>query len=147
MSSDGASLNTLVKLSPDDETMLLVLLNSVGDVFGALVTEPWKKKMSNHFYGTGTCNVWSFHQGEELQLYPGTGVNEYYILVSEQYFAMGSGGNFAIYLVSYIYHTSLLRHITSFFVPYRIQNCPVGAAALVKLTLLLRYVPLMNLIV
>ncbi|CAM9533267.1 unnamed protein product [Ectocarpus fasciculatus] len=100
MSSDGASLNTLVKLSPDDETMLLVLLNSVGDVFGALVTEPWKKKMSNHFYGTGTCNVWSFHQGEELQLYPGTGVNEYYILVSEQYFAMGSGGNFAIYLDS-----------------------------------------------
>ena len=99
MSSDGANLLTMIKLSPYQETMLLILLNSVGDVFGALITEPWKQKLGHSFYGEGTCCVWSFFQGEELQVYPGTGVNDYYILVQEQYFAMGSGGNFAIYLV------------------------------------------------
>ena len=100
MASDGSNLTTMLKLSPDDETMLLVLLNSVGDVFGAVITDPWTRKLTHHFYGTGTCSVWSFYQGEELQLYAGTGTNDYYILVCEQYFAMGSGGNFAIYLVS-----------------------------------------------
>lgn len=90
---------TMLKLSPEYTTKILVCLNSAGDVFGALITDAWKSKLGNHFYGTGTCNVWSFHQGDECQIYEGTGVNEYYILVSEQYFAMGSGGNFAIYLV------------------------------------------------
>lgn len=102
MSSDGADLMTMIKLSPDCQTMLLVLLNSVGDVFGALITEPWRKKLGNSFYGSGTNHVWTFLQGEDLQIYSGTGANEYYILVSERYFAMGSGGNFAIYLVSVV---------------------------------------------
>lgn len=100
MSSDGASLTTMLKLSPDDDTMLLVLLNSLGDVFGALITDKWKTKLAHSFYGSGTCNVWSFHQGDEVHMYCGTGTNEYYILVCEQYLALGSGGNFAIYLVS-----------------------------------------------
>lgn len=99
MSSDGASLMTMLKLSPNYETKILILLNSVGDVFGGVITEPWKNKLGHTFYGSGSCCVWSFYQGENLQLYPGTGANEYYILVSEQHLAMGSGGNFSIYLV------------------------------------------------
>jgi hypothetical protein len=99
MASDGASLMTMLQLSAGYETMVMIFLNSSGDIFGGLVTSPWKNGLGHSFYGESTCNVWTFHQGEELHMYPGTGANEYYLLVSEQCFAMGSGGNFAIYLV------------------------------------------------
>jgi hypothetical protein len=99
MSSDGANLSTMIKLSKDCETMLLIVLTSANDVFGAVITDPWPQKMGKHYYGEGTCRVWTFYKGDQIHVYTATGANSYYILVSEDYFAMGSGGNFAIYLV------------------------------------------------
>ncbi len=92
----------MVKLSSDCPTMLLVIQTSLGDVLGGIMTDPWNEKMNHSFYGDGTCSVFSFYKTDDPQLYKGTGDNNYYILMSEQHFAMGSGGNFAIFLVYYV---------------------------------------------
>jgi hypothetical protein len=96
------------QLSADCETMLLILMNSRNDVFGGLITEAWRPTLGRSYYGTGSCLVWTFYQGETVHVYPATGVNDYYILTCDKYFAMGSGGNFAIYIVSIRPNTSSL---------------------------------------
>ena len=90
----------MMRMSADCDTMLLVISTDAGDVLGGLLTEKWPKKLSKQYYGEGTCKIWSFHQGTDVKIYSASGVNNYYLLVCETYFAMGSGGNFGIFLVS-----------------------------------------------
>lgn len=77
---------------------LLVIRDSRGAVFGALVTEQMRLSEKDKYYGNGTIGVWSFASGT-LQYYGWTYKNSYFLITSREALAVGGGGSFAIRLV------------------------------------------------
>lgn len=77
---------------------LLVIRDSCGAIFGALVTEQLKISEKDKYYGNGTIGVWSFASGT-LQYYNWTYKNSYFLVTSREALAVGGGGSFAIRLV------------------------------------------------
>ena len=63
------------KLDGNVET-LLVIKDTRGYVFGAFMTEEWR--MTSSFYGDGYSFVFTFRDGDDLELYPATGDNDNY---------------------------------------------------------------------
>ena len=61
---DGANVTTLVNKAKNNSTNLLVVQDSRGAVFGALITEQMKMGEREKYYGNGTMAVWSFVSGE-----------------------------------------------------------------------------------
>ena len=61
---DGANIPTLVNKAKGSTTFLLVVKDSAGAVFGALITESLKMGEKEKYYGNGTTAVWSFQSGE-----------------------------------------------------------------------------------
>lgn len=55
---------TLVNKAKSSSTTLLVVQDSHGAVFGALITEQLKIGEKEKYYGNGTIVVWSFVSGE-----------------------------------------------------------------------------------
>lgn len=63
LSDDGANVNTLVHKAKAHSSTLLVVKDSNGAVFGALITEHLKMGEKEKYYGNGTMAVWSFVSG------------------------------------------------------------------------------------
>lgn len=61
---DGANVTTLVNKAKSNSTTLLVVQDTNGAVFGALITEQLKMGEKEKYYGNGTIAVWSFATGE-----------------------------------------------------------------------------------
>ena len=64
LSDDGANVNTLVHKAKAHSSTLLVVKDTNGAVFGALITEQLKMGEREKYYGNGTIAVWSFVTGE-----------------------------------------------------------------------------------
>ena len=64
LSDDGANVNTLVHKAKAHSSTLLVVKDTNGAVFGALITEQLKMGEKEKYYGNGTIAVWSFVTGE-----------------------------------------------------------------------------------
>ena len=73
---DGYSNLTFFSKLEDMTETILVIKDSQGYVFGALTTEEWQNR--NGFYGDGYSFVFTFKDGDDLQLYPATGECEFY---------------------------------------------------------------------
>jgi hypothetical protein len=59
LSVDGANVATLVNKARAHSTVLLVVRDSNGAVFGALITEHLKMGEREKYYGNGTTAVWA----------------------------------------------------------------------------------------
>ena len=63
LTADGANVGTLVNKAKSHSNTLLVVKDSNGSVFGALITEQLKMGEREKYYGNGTIGVWSFATG------------------------------------------------------------------------------------
>jgi hypothetical protein len=63
LSIHGSSLSTLLFKAQNYNNTLLVVKDSKGAIFGALITEPMKFAERDKYYGNGTIGVWSFASG------------------------------------------------------------------------------------
>lgn len=59
----GANVGTLINNAKSCSNTLLVVKDSQGAVFGALITEQLKAGEREKYYGNGTIGVWSFQTG------------------------------------------------------------------------------------
>ncbi|PKA50758.1 hypothetical protein AXF42_Ash017637 [Apostasia shenzhenica] len=93
----GISLSTLYRKSllwPG--YCLLVIGDQKGVVFGGLVEAPLRPT-NKRYQGTNSCFVFTNASNKPIIFRP-TGANHYFTLCSTDYFAMGGGGHFALYL-------------------------------------------------
>lgn len=100
LSIHGANISTLINKAHGIANSLLVIRDSEGGVFGALLTDYLKIGEKEKYYGNGTIGVWSFVSGT-FKFYNWSYRNSYFLLSSKDAIAVGGGGNFAIYLVSH----------------------------------------------
>jgi len=73
---DGYSHLTFYDRLEDAPETILVIKDTKGYVFGAFLTEEWN--LTSKFYGDGYSFVFSFMDGDDLELYPATGENDLY---------------------------------------------------------------------
>lgn len=99
MSLDGASLSTLQARAKNHPHTLLVVQDSQGAIFGALLTEALRVAERDKYYGNGTMGVWSLASGV-MRYYPWSYHNNYFVVSSKELLGIGGGGHFAIFLVS-----------------------------------------------
>lgn len=63
LAEDGANVSTLVHKGRGHSTCLLVVRDTQGAVFGALLTEQLRMGERERYYGHGTTAVWAFKDG------------------------------------------------------------------------------------
>lgn len=63
MSLHGASTITLAHRAKGHDLMLLVIKDSNGAIFGAVITEQICLSERDRYYGNGTMCVWTFRSG------------------------------------------------------------------------------------
>jgi len=97
MSNNGASLQTLLQRCKNMGPTIFFVRDSEGCVFGGYSRTPWSVQR-DRYYGSADSMVFTFKHGM-VQTYYATNNNTYYCLTSEDSFAMGGGGSFAIYVV------------------------------------------------
>ncbi|CAE7443438.1 NCOA7 [Symbiodinium microadriaticum] len=86
---DGASLETLLRSSGSSQRTILVIEDAKGRKFGGIICDDAWRMSGEHYYGSGTCQVFTFRPigsgetyGTTLEVYPATMKNEYYMLLS-----------------------------------------------------------------
>ncbi|CAG8486201.1 8124_t:CDS:2 [Diversispora eburnea] len=88
LDQDGTSMNTMYYKVKDKGPLILTIKDMDDQVFGAFVTEPFKRRPS--YYGTGEWSSISSLQ-PLVKFYHWTGRNEYIILSEHDYLAIGGG--------------------------------------------------------
>uniref|UniRef100_A0A1D1ZKQ5 Oxidation resistance protein 1 n=2 Tax=Anthurium amnicola TaxID=1678845 RepID=A0A1D1ZKQ5_9ARAE len=94
----GISLSTLYRRSMLCPGLcLLVVGDRMGAVFGGLVEAPLCPTNKRKYQGTNSTFVFTIISSHPVIFRP-TGANHYFTLCSTDYFALGGGGHFALYL-------------------------------------------------
>ncbi|XP_028416591.1 oxidation resistance protein 1-like [Dendronephthya gigantea] len=103
----GISLKTLYRtLAEYDTPALLIILDDSHQVFGAFASSPFA--VSEHFYGTGECFLYTFHP--HFKVFRWSGENNFFIKGDMDALAFGGGqGNFGLWLDEDLYHGSSHR--------------------------------------
>ncbi|XP_076438147.1 TLD domain-containing protein 2-like [Babylonia areolata] len=98
----GFSLKRLYReVARIDSPILLVLRDTENTVFGAFLSEP--PKLSDHFFGTGMCQLWTFK--DKFRSFCWTGENVFFIKGDENSMSVGAGqGVYGLWLDSDLYH-------------------------------------------
>ena len=84
---DGYSHLTFFEKLADYEETVLVIKDTRGYVFGAYLTQEWRNTRS--FYGDGYTFVYTFRDGDDLEIYPATGEAELYMQSDRNGFIIG----------------------------------------------------------
>jgi hypothetical protein len=125
LARDGASLATLVRFGRGCRRTLLVIEDTHGCHFGAVVSDdPWAIT-GDKYYGSGTCRVFSFHNtsspsavGAAFKMYEATMKNYYFMLTSQEMIGLGGGGGgFALLLDGDLNHGTSSSHCETFDSP------------------------------
>lgn len=88
---DGFSHLTFFEKLENHEETILVIKDTRGYVFGALCTEEWRE--TPHFYGDGYSFVFTFRDGDDLELYPASGEADLYMQSDRDGFIIGGSDN------------------------------------------------------
>ncbi|KAK7091174.1 oxidation resistance protein 1-like isoform X2 [Littorina saxatilis] len=98
----GFSLKRLYReVGHIDSPILLVLRDTEDTVFGAFLSDP--PKLSDHFFGTGQCQLWTFK--DKFRLFPWSGDNAFFIKGDEISMSVGaSQGLYGLWLDGDLYH-------------------------------------------
>ena len=91
---NGYDLTKLYQQAGEHDSLILLIKDSNGFIFGGFTATPWK--VSPGYVGTGENFLFSLEP--EFKVYGWTEVNMYFMLVNEDSFALGGGGEFGIYL-------------------------------------------------
>jgi hypothetical protein len=96
MTKHGVSVKKLIDFSSGAAlpASIFIVKDSQGAVFGGFASHKWEIKRG--FYGGGETFVWKVDPQLGLLLYYWTGVNDYFMLCTEEYIAFGGGDNFAL---------------------------------------------------
>ncbi|KAK7475901.1 hypothetical protein BaRGS_00032869, partial [Batillaria attramentaria] len=85
---NGISLQTLYRcVAQFDSPILLVVQDTEGHIFGAYASHPLR--YSDHFYGNGTSQLWTFKDG--FKVFKWTGDNTFFIKGDRNSLSFGSG--------------------------------------------------------
>jgi len=76
LNRDGYSHISFFDKLEGAEYTILVIKDTKGHVFGAFCTEEWRS--GTEFFGTGESFVFTFHDGDDLQISPSSGEDENY---------------------------------------------------------------------
>ncbi|XP_050391747.2 nuclear receptor coactivator 7 isoform X1 [Patella vulgata] len=98
----GFSLKTLYRnMQGLDSPVLLVVEDTTGHIFGAVVNCPLK--ISDHFYGTGESFLYTFYP--EYKVFHWSGENNFFIKGNQESLAIGAGqGLFGLWFDGDLYH-------------------------------------------
>ena len=88
---DGYSHHTFFDKTKDYDCSVLLVRDSLGHVFGAYLTTAIKN--ISKYSGDGSSFVFSFHDGEELDLYMSTGANHNFQLTDDDFMIIGGASN------------------------------------------------------
>jgi len=118
----GISLNTFYSLTAECGGCILVIKDDTGNVFGAFCSEWREPCVPETFYGNGETFLFSVERLEGLPPLPAgeglppphealhvsrwTGVNNFFMLSHRDHLAVGSGGQFGIFLDAELLHGS-----------------------------------------
>lgn len=86
---DGYSPLTFFEKLTDYEQTLLVIRDMRGYIFGAFLTEEWRS--TRNFYGDGYSFVYTFRDGDDLEIYPATGQTDFFQQSDQDGFIIGGG--------------------------------------------------------
>lgn len=101
---DGASLYSLLQHIRGAAYTIIAVETTNGKVFGSFTTQPWRKGWK--YFGNGECFLFRMRRSRltpcasiidqavlesELDVYPATGVNDYYQLCTSDKIAIGGG--------------------------------------------------------
>lgn len=106
----GFSLNTLYTLCKSSQSIMMVIRDDNGNIFGAFLSDSPKPQIGH--FGTGECFLWKYSRVNEsestqiddtnsntIQIYPSTGKNSYFIISEPEFLAIGCGdGKFGLLL-------------------------------------------------
>ena len=84
---DGYSHITFFEKLEEMRETIVAIKDTRGYVFGAFVTEEWH--ISKGFYGDGYSFVYTFRDGDDLELYPATNENDFFVQSDERGFIIG----------------------------------------------------------
>lgn len=101
LSRDGSSLQTVNHRAKKLTDFLVVMRDNGGTQFGGFIVNRLGLS-GDKYYGNSETAVFSFLTG--FKFYRAATKNNYYLLSSDKLFAMGGGGNFAIYLDGELNH-------------------------------------------
>jgi hypothetical protein len=103
----GISLRTMYRnmLAFGDTPVLFIVRDDANKLFGAMVSS--YLRLSNCFYGTGESCLFSFDDEDNLEVFPWTGLNSYFIKGNTDSIVIGSGdGHFGLWLDENFLHGS-----------------------------------------
>ena len=76
VSRDGYSPLTFFDKTEEHDYTILALKDTKGYIFGAFCTEEWRP--GNRFYGDGYSFVFTFREGDDLEIYRASGEDDQY---------------------------------------------------------------------
>jgi len=97
----GVSIGTFFRQCQAWPGETLIFVEDVeGSVFGAFASQTWQVSTRRHF-GEPSCFVFRFHRteaGEDIELYPWAGVNQYFLFADSGGLKVGGGRSAAIWI-------------------------------------------------
>lgn len=84
---DGYSHHNFFDKCNEHEYSILVVKDRVGFVFGAFCAEEWIDQ--TNFYGNGDAFVFTFRDGDDLEIFPATGMDTWYQSADEDGIIIG----------------------------------------------------------
>ena len=88
---DGYSHHTFFEKVDRQEAYLLLITDSLGHVFGAYLSE--RIKNIRKYRGNGDAFVFTFHDGEDLEIFASTGLNDKYQMTDEEFLIIGGANS------------------------------------------------------
>ena len=88
---DGYSHITFFEKLENMNETIVAIKDTRGYVFGAFVTEEWH--ITRSFYGNGYSFVFTFRDGDDLEIYPATGESDFFVQSDERGFIIGGSDN------------------------------------------------------
>lgn len=76
LSEHGVSMNTFLQRLADEEITLIIIKDSKNHKFGGFCNESWYT--AQQFYGTGENFVFTFHNGDNCEIWEASGDNSMY---------------------------------------------------------------------
>ncbi|RKP05277.1 TLDc domain-containing protein [Thamnocephalis sphaerospora] len=96
----GISFATMLDRVQDKGPLILAIMDTNGQVFGAYVSEPFKPCIGA--YGSGECFLWRVRTGQAtptVEVFHWTGKNDYTIVTEHNFLAIGvDNGKFGLWL-------------------------------------------------
>ena len=85
---DGYSHHTFFRNTQDQDYSLLIVQDSLGHAFGAFLSSQIRRR-SGQYSGDDDAFVFTFHDGEDLEIYRATGHNKNYQLTDNDFLIVG----------------------------------------------------------